>query len=449
MAKGGSMMLLIANGIVLTFDRDSRVIYNGGVVIDGEEIIALGKTDELKARFPGAQYKDAEGMIIMPGMINTHMHLYSTFARGMDLKTDKAPQNFPEILEKLWWRLDKKLNEKDIYYSAIYAVLDGIKNGTTTVFDHHASANFIDGSLDIIAEAVKEAGIRASLAYEISDRDGHEKAIAGIRENERFIKRAREEGNSYLGGIIGLHASFTLEDKTLSRVSALADELRVPFHIHTAEGIIDLNDSKKRGFRGVAERLAYYGILRPDTLAIHGVHLKEDELELLKERQTYLIHNPESNMSNAVGTAPLKAAMKQGITIGLGTDAYTTDMFESIKAANLLQKHELHDPQAGNEVYRMVFENNREIASRFFKRPLGVLEEGAVADLILIRYAPPTVITGENVYSHVLMGMCGAMVDTTIVGGKVLMEDREVKVLDYGEIVKRINEQSRDFWRRF
>lgn len=443
-------MLIIGNGTVLTFDKDFQVISKGGVVIEEENVVAIGETEKLISKYPEAAFKDVQGKIIMPGMINTHMHLYSTFARGMDLKTDQPPKNFVEILEKLWWRLDKVLNEEDIYCSAIYALLDGVKKGTTTIFDHHASSNLIDGSLDIITEAVRQTGIRANLSYEISDRDGHEKVLDGIRENERFVKKAQREGNSYLGGMIGLHASFTLNNETLSEVAALADELGVPFHIHVAEGIADFYESKTRGYKGVAERLNRFHILRPGTLAIHGVHLKEEELEILKNNDSYLIHCPESNMGNAVGAAPIKAAIDKGVIVGLGTDGYTTDMFESIKVANLLQKHESHNPQAGwEEVFQMAFKNNREIAARFFGGTLGVLQTGAPADVIVVNYYPPTPITSENAYFHILFGISGDMVDTTIVGGKILMEDREISGLDYERITRRVKEQANDFWKRF
>jgi len=445
-------MLLIGNGTVITFDENSQVISNGGVVIEEEDIVAVGETEELLSKYPEVIYKDVRGKIIMPGMINTHMHLYSTFARGMDLKTDQPPKNFVEILEKLWWRLDKTLNEEDIYCSAIYALLDGVKKGTTTIFDHHASSNLIDGSLDIITEAIRQTGIRANLSYEISDRDGPEKALAGIRENERFIKKIQQEekGNHYLRGMIGLHASFTLKNETLSEVAALADDLKVPFHIHVAEGMADVYESKTRGYKGVASRLERFRILRPGTLAIHGVHLQEEEWEILKNNDTYLIHNPESNMGNAVGAAPIKAAFNKGITIGLGTDGYTADMFESIKVANLLQKHELHHPQAGwKEVFQMAFHNNREIANRFFNKTLGVLQAGALADLIVVNYYPPTPITKENAYFHILFGIEGGMVDTTIIGGKILMENQEITSLDYERISRRVKEQAEDFWRRF
>ena len=443
-------MFLFGNGTVITFDEDSKVICNGGVVIEGNEILAIGDTNELRLNYAKADYKDVQGKIIMPGMINTHMHLYSTFARGMDIKTNQPPQNFTEILEKLWWRLDKKLNEKDIYYSAIYPLLDCIKKGVTTIFDHHASSNYIEGSLDILSEAVNQSGIRASLAYEVTDRDGHDKGLTGLKENERFIKKIQKEKNNNLSGMIGLHASFTLNNDTLSRAADLADDLKVPFHIHVAEGKADVYESKMRGYHSIAERLERFRILRPGTLAIHGVHLQEEELDLILKNETYLIHNPESNMGNAVGFAPVKSALDKGIIVGLGTDGYTCDMFESIKVANLLQKHELHDPQAGwDEIFKISFLNNRHIARRFFGQMLGTLKAGATADIIVVDYYPPSPITSGNAYSHILFGIGGDMVDSTMVGGKFLMEDRVIKLLDYKKIAQKTKEQAKDFWRRF
>jgi len=443
-------MLIFGNGTVITLNEANQVVFDGGIAIDGEKIIKVDETKKLIQEYPDADFKDVQGKIIMPGMINTHMHLYSTFARGMDIKTDQPPQNFTEILEMLWWRLDKGLNNKDIYYSAIYPLVDCIKKGVTTIFDHHASSNYIDGSLDIISEAVNHSGIRASLAYEVTDRDGHEKGIAGLKENERFIKKIKNEEQSNLRGMIGLHASFTLNNETLSQAADLADELEVPFHIHVAEGKADVYDSKTRGYQGVAHRLERFRILRPGTLAIHGVHLQEEELDLLKKNKTYLIHNPESNMGNAVGFPPVKVALQKEIMVGLGTDGYTCDMFESVKTANLLQKHGYHDPQAGwSEVFTMCFPNNRHIVEHFFGEKLGMLIPGAAADVIIVNYYPPTPITSANAYFHILFGINGDMVDTTIVGGTILMEDRKIKTLDDKEIAQKAQEQAKDFWRRF
>ena len=448
--KRGRKMILLGNGTVFTFNEELSVIYDGGVVIEDEKILEVGETKKLREKYPNAIYKDVQGKIIMPGMINAHMHLYSTFARGMDIKTDQPPHNFTQILEKLWWRLDKGLNEEDIYYSAIYTLMDCVKKGVTTIFDHHASSNLIEGSLDIIAEAVKQSGIRASLAYEVSDRDGHEKGLAGLKENERFIKKIQKENKNNLRGMIGLHASFTLNNDTLTRAANLADELETPFHIHVAEGKADVYDSRTRGYKGVAERLERFRILRPGTLAIHGVHLQEEELGLLKKSKTYLIYNPESNMGNAVGVAPVKTALDKEIIVGLGTDGYTSDMFESIKIANLLQKHTLHDPQAGwSEIFKIAFSNNRDIAQRYFGQMLGTLKAGAMADIIVVDYYPPSPITSKNIYSHILFGISGDMVDTTIVQGKILMENRKIKILDYEKIASKTKEQAKKFWKRF
>ncbi|MBM7622495.1 putative aminohydrolase SsnA [Sporohalobacter salinus] len=442
-------MLMFGNGTVLTFDQNSTVIEDGGVVIEGEEIIEVGKTAKLKEKYPQAEFKNVKGKVIMPGMINTHMHLYSTFARGMDLKADTPPQDFVDILEKLWWRLDQILNEKDIYYSALFALLDGIKKGTTTIFDHHASYGQIDGSLDIIADAVKETGLRANLSYEVSDRHGVEEAEKALDENERFIKKLARK-DPYLGGTIGLHASFTLGDKILGKVASLSEQLQTPVHIHTAEGWADVADSQQKGFTGVVDRLNKYNIWRKDSLAIHGVHLQEGELDILKRNQINLIHNPESNMGNAVGTAPIKEALAQKLTVGLGTDGYTTDMFESINVANLLQSHEQSHPSVGGEeAFQMAFINNQKIAQNYFSPQLGVLEPGAAADLIVVDYQSPTPIKTDNAFGHILMGVNGGLVDSTIVGGRILMENREVKVLDDERIYWKCQEQARDFWQRF
>ncbi|KUK15254.1 MAG: Selenium metabolism protein SsnA [Petrotoga mobilis] len=443
-------MLLIGNATVLTFDEETPIINNGAVLIEGKKIKEIGETEALLHKYPNAVFKNAQDKVLMPGLINTHTHLYSTFARGMNLKTDTSPQNFLEILEKLWWRLDNTLNENDIYYSALFAILECIKNGVTTIFDHHASFNYIDGSLDIIAQAAMEAGIRANLCYEVSDRHGQTKSHASLKENERFIRKIQVSQNDKLGGMIGLHASFTLEDRTLNKASELADELHVPFHIHVAEGREDLQDSVKRGYMGVVDRLTKFKILRPHTLAAHGVHIKKVEIPMLKKSGAWVVHNPESNMGNAVGAAPIKDFFDHEILTGLGTDAYTHDMFESIKVANLLQKHQSGDPQAGwNEVYNMAFNNNIQIVSNLLGVEIGKIKENFRADLIIVDYIPPTPIEKDNVYSHILFGMNGGMVETVIIDGKIIMDDREVTVLDYERIHRRTREQARRFWERF
>jgi putative selenium metabolism protein SsnA len=441
---------LYGNATIITLNDKDPVINNGAVLIDEGIIRELGKTDKLKLKYQEANFIDVKNKVIMPGMINTHMHFYSTFARGMDLKTDLPPQDFEEILEKLWWRLDQTLNSEDIYYSTLYALVESIRSGTTTIFDHHASYGYIDNSLDIIAEAVVKTKLRANLSYEISDRHGDTKSKEALLENERFINRTKSLNNDFITPMIGIHASFTLEDKTLKKIAKLSEETNTPMHFHAAEGKVDQIDSKKRGYKNLADRLDKLGILKKDSLAIHGVHLSEKEYEKLAEKGVYLIHNPQSNMSNAVGSIDLKKALSKGLTVGLGTDGYTTDMFESLKVADILQKHQGSDSNLGGEdINKLVFENNRKIAKRFFGKELGIIKKGVPADLIILDYKPPTPITDLNYFYHIIFGFNGGLVDTTIVNGHVLMENREVKVLDYDKTIERCKKQAEDFWRRF
>ena len=444
-------MLLIYNGLVLTCNGKDQVLPGGAVLLDGDEILAVGSSEELTGRYPGAEKIDARGRVVMPGLINAHMHLYSTFARGMDLKTQEPPADFLEILEKLWWRLDNSLVEsQDIYYSALYAIIEGIQNGTTTIFDHHASFGLIDGSLDIIKEAAVRAGIRASLCFETSDRHGEEASRASLEENVNFIENIKPEEKSYLQGMFGLHASFTLEDSTLKEIGRLADELKVPCHLHVAEGRADVRDSQRRGYENIGERLDRFDIWQPDTLAVHGVHLSREEYQMLAERDCLLVNNPESNMSNAVGAADLPGAAETGLALALGTDGYTTDMFESLKVAALLPAHQAEDPRLGGELARqMLFETNGQLAGRAFGKKLGSLEAGAGADVIIVDYQAPTPLTSDNYFYHILMGMSGARVDTTIARGEVLMEDREVKILDHEKFTEECQQQSKSFWQRF
>ena len=440
-------MLLIGNGTVITRDRTNRVLEDGCVAVRDDVIVEVGSTADLKTKYPQARFVNAEKKLIMPGLINTHMHYYSTFARGMASKS-APPRTFMDILEGLWWRLDKVLTLEDVYYSAMVPIVDCIKNGVTTVFDHHASPYSATGSLFKIAEAVTKAGLRSSLCYEVSERDGAEILDRGIRENADFIKYCSEMKDPMLKGLFGLHASVTLSDKALDKCVA-ANNGAAGFHIHVAEGIEDLEDARAKYGSGVVERLFNHGILGDRTIAVHCIHISEDEITLLKETGTAVVHNPESNMGNAVGVSPVLKMFETGVLVGLGTDGYTSDMLESLKAANCLHKHASGNPSAAwAEPPAMLFGNNRAIAARYFDRPVGVLEEGAYADLIVADYAPPTRLTPENVNSHILFGLSGRSVETTIIAGQVAMENRKLMTLDEQEICAKSRELADKVWGR-
>src|SRR5437667_9713968 len=283
--------ILIGNGTVVTLGSQNELIEDGAVLVRDGSIAAIDKDTALRQQYPDAEYTDAHDGLIMPGFLCTHTHFYGAFARGMVIPGD-PPRNFPEILERLWWRLDKLLTLEDTQASAEVFMADAIRCGTTCVVDHHASPNAIEGSLDVIADAVEQAGMRACLAYEVSDRDGLAVVADGIRENERFIRLLRAERRQQAeAGMIaasyGLHASFTLSPAILERCAAGGADAGVGFHIHVAEDISDENDSVTRYGMRVADRLEANHILGPRSIAAHSVRVNSGEMIRLAETHTH------------------------------------------------------------------------------------------------------------------------------------------------------------------
>ena len=434
-------MFLVGNGRLLTRGANNALIENGCVVVDGRIITEVGDSAELRAKYPGAEYLDTRGGVIMPGLINAHNHIYSAFARGLSIKGHN-PKNFLEILDGLWWTIDRNLLVKDTYWSAMATYLDCIKNGCTTVFDHHASYGGIKGSLFAIADAAKELGVRTCLCYEVSDRDGEDKMREAVSENAEFIKMAVADSSDMIKGMMGMHASFTLADQTLALCRENTPE-GIGFHIHVAEGMDDVYDSLKKYGKRVINRLYDNDILGEKTITGHCIHVNGIEMDIIKETDTMVVHNPESNMGNAVGIPPCMEMMRRGILLGLGTDGYTNDMFESEKVANVIHKHVLCDPGAAwGEVPRMLFENNAVIGNRYFDTKLGVLEPGAAADIVVADYDPLTPMSAGNCDGHILFGMSGRSIVTTIINGVVKMKDRELVGIDAGAIMAKCREHS-------
>lgn len=439
--------MLITNATLITWDSPNQLLYDQALLIENDQITEAGPTSELEARHPDVETLDAHGQLVMPGNICAHTHFYGAFARGMGIP-GAAPKDFPEILEKLWWPLDKSLREDDVRYSALPCLVDAIKHGATTLIDHHASPNAIDGSLDIIAETVEQAGVRACLCYEVSDRDGPEKMKAGIAENVRFIKRDK---GPLLAGTFGLHASLTLSDSTLDLCRQSAPD-GIGFHIHTAESDADEWDSLNKSGLRVIDRLQKHDILGLNSIAVHGVYFDAREIEILAETGTWVTHQPRSNMNNAVGVAPVESMLRMGIKVCLGNDGFSNAMWDEWKAAYLVHKLWHHDPRRmnGADVAQMAIYNNAALANVFFpKAPIGVLIPGAYADIIFVDYHAPTPLNAGNLAWHILFGFQQSMVTTTIVDGKVLMKDRELLTLDEAEIAAKSRERAAKVWKRY
>lgn len=438
-------MLLIGHGYLISHDESLPFLEDGCVAIEDDRIVEVGPTSKLKSKYESAAFIDAHNGLIMPGLINTHNHIYSAFARGAVLG-GPTPKNFSDILTHTWWKLDKLLTLKDTKYSAYWTYLDCIKNGVTTVFDHHASYGAITDSLFTISDVARELGLRTCLCYEVSDREGEAHMRLAVQENVDFIKAAKHTDDQK--GMMGLHASFTLSDETLDYCQSQLPS-GTGYHIHVAEGMDDVYDSLKKYGKRVLHRLYDQNILGNQTIAGHCIHIGPDEMDLLKQTDTMVVHNPESNMGNAVGAPPVLELFKRQILMGLGTDGYTNDLFESLKVANLLQKHHTCNPSvAWDEIPTMLFSGNAQMATRIFNKPIGILKKGAVADLIIADYIPQTPLTKTNYKSHLLFGLNGRCVTTTIAKGQILMKDRQILVADEAELMSRSRQLAQNLWNR-
>ncbi len=427
-------MIVIGNGRMITRNLNNPFIENGAVALDQTVIKMVGTLEEVRRAYPDAEFIDAKGGVIMPAFINIHEHIYSAMARGLSIN-GYNPNGFLDILDGMWWTIDRHLTLEQTRQSALATYIDSIKNGVTTVFDHHASFGQIENSLFAIEDAAKELGIRTCLCYEVSDRDGKDKAKASVMENANFIRHALADQTDMIAGMMGMHASFTISDETME-LCAANKPAEVGYHIHVAEGIEDLHACLRDHGKRIIDRLMDCNVLGEKTLAAHCIYVNKHEMELLRDTKTMVVHNPESNMGNACGCPPTMEIFHTGVLTGLGTDGYTHDMLESYKVANVLHKHHLCNANAAwGEVPEMLFRNNALIANRYFKIKLGVLEEGAAADVIVTDYIPLTPMNAANVNSHILFGMNGRNVVTTVCNGKVLMKNRELIGIDEEKIM--------------
>ena len=424
--------MLIVNGNLIRWGtyqeiEESRAIH----IVDGL-IHEIGPQRELMEKYPEEEILDAEDQYVMPGNICAHTHFYGVFSRGMAIP-GSAPKDFPEILDKLWWPLDRALDRDTVRLSAEVCIIDAIKHGTTTVFDHHASGNFITGSLETIANVVEKSGIRASLCYELSDRDGERGIDEGIAENKSFIEKVNKNKplNGRLQALFGMHASFTISEETMQKAVASVGE-DVGFHIHVAEHPVDEYDSMNKYGMRIIDRLQRENVLRSNSIIAHGVHIDAKEMQLLAESGTWVGHQPRSNMNNAVGMSDVYSMLRMGVNVVLGNDGFSNAMWQEWKTTYLAHKLWQHDPRwmGGYELKQIAIDNNSRLASQQFNAKIGALEEGAKADIIFVDYKPYTPLSMGNIPWHILFGFRDSMVTMTMVDGKVLMKDRQLLTMD-------------------
>lgn len=443
--------MLIHNVNIATFDDKQRVIENGAVVIENGRIKKTGSASALRKQFKGAgaTVRDGGGRLLIPGFLNAHAHLYGVFARGMAVP-GKPPRNFLEILQRLWWKIDKALDEEAVYWSAVAGLMQALRRGTTCIIDHHSSPNAVRGSLDLLARAFTETGVRGCLCYEVSDRDGPEIAVQGIGENLRFLERCRkDDAGGMLRALFGLHASFTLKNRTLQACAEIGKSLRAGFHVHCGEDACDNTISRARFKLRPLKRFARAGLLNEKSILAHCIHIEAGDRAIIRDHNCLVAHNPRSNMNNAVGVADVQGLLKAGITVGLGTDGVSFSQQEEMLTGFFLHKIHRGDSNYGwKEMMDIAIRGNQTFGRRLFDPKLGAIVPGAPADLVLLDYFPPTPFTPESLAGHLFFGILYAPVFATIINGKARLWDHELVGLNEEAIAAEAAKAARRVWKR-
>jgi len=440
--------------------RNARIVYPAtkGFVIDRGWLLArngiiadLGAGEvpaEVVMPNTARQEVDAAGMTLLPGLLNAHMHLYSMYSRG--ISTGRTSHGFLDVLQDLWWRLDRSLLKDACWMSAMFSGMDSLRSGTTTIIDHHASPSYIAGSLSTLSNALNTLGLRHVLSYEITDRNGVQGAVDGIEENLRFFDEVRNEGTALASAMVGLHASFTVSDATLTALRERVGSRDLGYHIHVAEGAIDEEDSLEKYGKRIVARLNDAGLLGPRSIAVHCVGIDASERDLLAGSETPVVVNTMSNMNNAVGLPGVREMLDAGIQVGIGTDGYTPDMFEEFRNTFVALRHRYNDP-AGfwTEVQKAQIETNADVVSRLTGRSVGNLKKGAAADFILVDYVSPTPLNSNNAFGHMFFGMSADLVDTVVVNGKIVVREHRVLAVDRESLERESQKVAKAVWEVF
>ncbi len=418
----------INNALICQFVDGAFVPIFGDIIIEDELIHEIKQTsyiDFLKkpvvTTMTGSdegderQY-DAQGRMVLPPLTNFHEHIYSRLSKGLPV-TGKM-DDFVEILENLWWKLDRVLSEQAVEVSAELAAIEAIKNGVLTLFDHHSSPDFIKDSENIIKKVLKTRELNAVLSYEVSDRNGEENMKHAVEENFSFIKYRT---TADFKGQFGLHALFTLSDQTLKYIEEETRDLGCGYHIHAAEDIFDAQFSEEKYGLTICERLEKFDMLNDLTFLAHGNHLVEKDFDLILKHNSSLIHNPDSNFNNAVGTLNIANVPKE-IPLLIGTDGMHCNMLKTIKMAFLTCRHINKSSVIGFDIIQRILKNSFEIHDRFFSTT-PKLRKGDSADFIVLDYCPYTPIDKDNFLGHFLYGACETQVKSVIKKGHFLMKD--------------------------
>lgn len=422
---------------VRIFDYEQYI--ESGYVLFDETIVEVGKMSEFKNK--GYKIVDGKGQLLMPNFVCAHSHIYSIFARGLILPFN--PTNFQEILDQMWWKLDKEIDNPITYYSGIAAGSEFLLNGVTSIIDHHASGTEILGSLTSLKKALDNTlHLRSILCFETSDRYQVDECI---KENINFAKRYHTE---HVSGLFGMHASMSLSEETLKKISRKLHDL--PIHIHVAESDMDVVDAEKKYHTTIVERLAKHHLLNKDSLIVHGVYISDKELDLVKSHGAYMVVNTTSNLNNAVGITDIKKFLDKDIPVIIGNDGLSSSMATEYLNALYLTHLMNETPLALNVSHILKMINNAyEYVGRRLGIKLGKLKPGYVSDFMLVNYTPFTKMDNSNAFGHIFYGLFPNFRPNDVyVDGKRLVKDGKLVSIKVQKELIESRKYSEELWKR-
>lgn len=416
---------------------------DGAVVWEDERIVAVGPAADLVERHPDAERLDATGTLVLPGLVNLHQHVLGALARGLD--PGFRIRSFGDLLDGLWWRLDRVVTPELVRAAARLTVAECARWGTTTVFLHHASPSCLRGSLDILADACREVGLSAVICYGTSDRNGHHEALAGLDENAVFCRRQRQDGR--IRGMFGLHASFTVRDDTLRELGERRDGA-VGVQLHLAEDLLDVQASKLVHGAGPLERLHRHGLLDEHALLVHGVHLARGEIDEVARAGATLVHCPEANAAHGVGQLELERVLARGCRVGVGTCGVSPSVLAQLRFGTLGRRSVRRDPSLDGNILRLLAHSAAVAGAALDAPGLGRLVPGAPADIAVVEAPQLTPATADNLTAHLLDAAAGP-VRHTIARGCAVVRDHLLTTVDPAAIAAEAAEAVPDLWARF
>ncbi|KXA92297.1 hypothetical protein AKJ64_03500 [candidate division MSBL1 archaeon SCGC-AAA259E17] len=425
-------------------DQNRRVM-EGSVLVEDGEIKQVGDIDGDRAD----KVIDAEGKIVMPGLICAFTHPYKILLKGASMKVE-PPSDFTQILQRVWWPLDEKLSKKEIHISTLSACLEFMRTGVTFFAGLHSSQESIGKSLDFVASAIEKAGLRAIIGFEASERHTRAEGARGMKENIRFLEKCQKSSSleTKINGMVGLSASFMSSNELLRHGKRVANRFDVPVAISAAEGRVDLYHNLEEYGKRTIERFRDEGLLSSNTILGHCVHVDDKELSMIEKAGAKVAHDPTSSLLNATGIAPVLKMKEMDIPVGLGNDDYILDHFENIRSLYFVHKGMAGDPRAISPVEALEMATIRGAELYDMENQVGSIEPGKQADIILIDPNPlPTPLLRGNAMDYVVKTVSKSDVETIMVGGEILMRSGNVKTLNEQKTMKKSRKTARKIWK--